>query len=93
MENDKLVGVAGDRPPVSMFGDADRQFRTMDEELLPVFWATWLLFSCCRIVVVLECIASLVSGVCGAECCKYEALRISPLLLLIERALAVSTVN
>lgn len=94
IENDILVGVIGDNPPASMFGDADRQFRTMTFAL-PLVGDARLpppAHSPCM-VAVLEWITSLFIGVWGAECCRYEALWISPLLLLTVRVLMLSTVN
>lgn len=89
-----MVGVTGDKPPASIFGDADLQFRIItfelpfeDEELrLPAQSAG-------KMVVVLECTVSPPSGVCGAECCRYEVLWMRPLLLFTVLVLAESTVS
>lgn len=95
MEKDKLVGVAGDKPPASILGDADRQLRMMmlglpagDVELRLAAQSVG------NMVAVLECRTSLAEGVCGAECCRYEdVLWMRPLLLLTVLVLLVSTVS
>lgn len=74
MEKDKLVGVTGDKPPASIFGDADLQFRMITLELPFEDELRLAAQSAGKMVVVLECRASPESGVCGAECCRYEVL-------------------